>query len=245
MRNSLLIILLFAFSSTFGQTDSKKENYKPVNLEEAVEQLKIIHHDSTKQKILNMTEDEFMGGAHMGLGMWMRNNWGLWKGKELAGYFNSIGIYHPDDMSGIILTSYYRELHGQEWKVDEQVKYYQDYWKKSNEHFHRLETDTAYQKMIQAKQDSLQQAHFLQKKSELSKGQQVVGYLGYQCRLLDLGMKSKIEGTVVEWTADNKLIVHIDNYVEANKMKRVKKCNDVQNDTVIVENHSSFRLKEK
>ena len=80
MRNNLLIILLFAFSSTFGQTDSKKENYKPVNLEEAVVQLKIIHHDSTKQKILAMTEDEFMAGAHMGLGMWMRNNWGLWKG---------------------------------------------------------------------------------------------------------------------------------------------------------------------
>lgn len=245
MRNNLLIILLFAFSSTFGQTDSKKENYKPVNLEEAVVQLKIIHHDSTKQKILAMTEDEFMAGAHMGLGMWMRNNWGLWKGKELAKYFNSIGIYHPDDMSGIILTSYYRELHGQEWRVDDQVKYYQDYRKKSNEHFQRLETDTAYQKMIQAKQDSLQHAQFLQKKSYLSKGQKVVGYLGYQCRLLDLGMKTKIEGTVIEWTKDDKLVVHIDNYTEANKMKRVKKCNDVKNNIVTVEYHSSFRLKEK
>ena len=245
MRNNLLIILLFAFSSTFGQTDSKKENYKPVNLEEAVVQLKIIHHDSTKQKILAMPEDEFMAGAHMGLGMWMRNNWGLWKGKELAKYFNSIGIYHPDDMSGIILTSYYRELHGQEWRVDDQVKYYQDYRKKSNEHFQRLETDTAYQKMIQAKQDSLQHAQFLQKKSYLSKGQKVVGYLGYQCRLLDLGMKTKIEGTVIEWTKDDKLVVHIDNYTEANKMKRVKKCNDVKNNIVTVEYHSSFRLKEK
>jgi len=245
MRNILLIILLFASSSIFGQTESKKENYKPVNLEEAVEQLKIIHHDTTKQKILNMTEVEFMGGAHMGLGMWMRNNWGLWKGKELAEYFNSIGIYHPDDMSGIILTSYYRELHDQEWKVDEQVKYYQDYWKESNEHIEKLKTDTAYQKMIQAKQDSLQQARIEQKKAEWTKGKQVVGYLGYQCRLLDLGMKTKIEGTVIEWTSDDKLVVQIDNYDEANKMKRVKKCNNVQDEIVIVENHSSFRLKEK
>lgn len=245
MRNSILIILLFAFSSSFGQTDSKTENNKPVNLEEAVEQLKIIHHDSTKQKIIAMTEDEFIASAHMGLGMWVRNNWGLWKGNELAESFNSIGIYHPDDMSGIILTSYYRELHEQEWKVDEQVKYYQDYWKKSNENFQKLETDTAYQKMIQAKQDSLHLARFLQKKSELTKGQQVVGYLGYQCRLLDFGMKSKIEGTVLEWTTDDKLVVHIDNFVEASKMRRIKKCNDIQNDIVIVENHSSFRLKEK
>ena len=86
---------------------------------------------------------------------------------------------------------------------------------------------------------------FLQKKSYLSKGQKVVGYLGYQCRLLDLGMKTKIEGTVIEWTKDDKLVVHIDNYTEANKMKRVKKCNDVKNNIVTVEYHSSFRLKEK
>lgn len=245
MRNSFLIILLFASTSIFGQTDSKMVNYKPLNLEEAVEQLKIIHHDTTKNKILEITEDEFTVGAHMGLGMWMRNNWGLWKGKELAKYFNSIGIYHPDDMSGIILTSYYRELHGQEWKIDEQVKYYQDYWKKSNEHFQRLETDTAYQKLIQARQDSLQQAQFQQKKSMMSKGKRVVGYLGYQCRFLDLGMKTKIEGTIVEWITDDKLVVHITNYIEPNKMKRVKKCNDIKNDIITVENHSSFRLKEK
>ncbi len=245
MRNSLLIILLFAFSSTFGQAESKKENYKPVNLDEAVEQLKIIHNDSTKQKILNMTEDEFMGGAHMGLGMWMRNNWGLWKGKELADYFNSIGIYHPDDMSGIILTSYYRELHGQEWKVDEQVKYYQDYWKESNEHFHRLETDTAYQKIIQARNDSLQQAQFEQKKAEWTKGKQVSGYVEQRCGILEgLFLRTQIEGTIIEWQSDN-LLLHIDKYVDEKKRKRVVKCYDVKNDTILIENHYLFKLKEE
>jgi hypothetical protein len=143
MKYNLLIILFFAFSTVFGQEFSKKElDYKPVNLEEAVKQLVKIHDDTTKQEIREMSEDEFLGGAHMGPGMWMRNNWGLWKGKELATYFNSNGIYHPDDMSGIILSSYYRELLGQDWKVDEQVQEYQQYWKKSNEHFRKLETDT-------------------------------------------------------------------------------------------------------
>jgi len=102
MKYNLLFILFFAFSTAFGQEISEKElNYKPVNLEEAVKQLKIIHYDTTKPQILEMTENEFLGGAHMGLGMWMRNNLGLWK--ELADYFNSVGIFHPDDMSGIIL----------------------------------------------------------------------------------------------------------------------------------------------
>lgn len=245
MRNSLLILLLFAFSSTFGQTDSKKENYKPVNLEEAVEQLRIIHHDSTKQKILEMTEDEFLGGAHMGLGMWMRNNWGLWKGKELAKYFNSIGIYHPDDMSGIILTTYYRKLHDQELKVDEQVKYYQDYWKKSNEHFQRLETDTAYQKMIKAKQDSLQQAQFEQKKAKWTKGKKVSGYVEQRCGIFEgLFLRTQIEGTIIEWQGDD-LLLHIDNYIDKNKKKRVIKCYDIKNDTILIENHYLFALKEK
>jgi uncharacterized C2H2 Zn-finger protein len=61
----------------------------------------------------------------------MRNNWQLWGGSRLSKYFNDKGIYHPDDMSGIILDSYHRNLNGQEIKLDEQVKYYQDYWEKS------------------------------------------------------------------------------------------------------------------
>ena len=128
--NLLTILILSVFTSIQGQEYSKKElNRKPVNLTEAVEQLNKIHHDTTKQKIFDMTEDELIAGAHMGLGLWMRNTWGLWKRKKLAKHFNSMGIYHPDDMSGIILETYYRELHGREWKVEEQVEEYQTYWK--------------------------------------------------------------------------------------------------------------------
>lgn len=105
------LIIIFAF----GQGPSKADlKYKPKDLGEAILQLEKMHHDTTKQKILGMTEREFIGNSHFGLGMWMRNNWGLWKGGELAKHFNSIGIYHPDDMSGIILTSYYRHLNGQD-----------------------------------------------------------------------------------------------------------------------------------
>ena len=35
-----------------------------------------------------------------------------------------------DDMSGIILDSFWRHLNQKPIKLDEQVKYYQDYWKK-------------------------------------------------------------------------------------------------------------------
>jgi hypothetical protein len=61
--------------------------------------------------------------------MWLRNNWGLWKGSRLSKWFNEKGIQAPDDMSGIILDSFWRHLNGKPLKLDEQIKYYQDYWK--------------------------------------------------------------------------------------------------------------------
>lgn len=244
MRNNLAIILLFTFSSASGQADSKRENYKPLNLEEAVAQLKIIHDDTTKKKILEMSESEFLRGAHFGLGMWMRNNWGLWKGKTLAKYFYSIGVYHPDDMSAVILASYYRELHGQDWKVDEQVQYYQDYWKRANEHLQRLQTDTAYQKMIQARNDSLQEARFEQKKAEWTTGKQVSGYVEHRCGILaDFYLRTRIEGTVIEWRGDQ-LVLHVDQYIDEKKKKGVIKCYGVKNDTILIKDHYLFDLKE-
>ena len=72
--------------------------------------------------------EEDMIQYHHGLGRWIRNNWELWAGSRLAKYFNDIGINHPDDMSGIILDSYWRQLNEKPIKLDEQIKYYQEYW---------------------------------------------------------------------------------------------------------------------
>jgi len=65
---------------------------------------------------------------HHSLGRWMRNHWGLWKDSDLAKWFNSIGIHHADDMSGIILASFWRHLHSKQIHLSDQVKFYQDYW---------------------------------------------------------------------------------------------------------------------
>jgi hypothetical protein len=47
---------------------------------------------------------------HFGLGLWIRNNWGLWSGSRLQTYFKNKGFNHPDDMSGFILDTYYKYL---------------------------------------------------------------------------------------------------------------------------------------
>lgn len=110
--------------------DSIKGVYIPRNLEECFTQIDKFWDDSTKLMVKSWTEDEFSGKAHFGFGMWMRNNWQLWGGSRLSKYFNDKGIFHPDDMSGIILKSYYRYLNNKEIKLDEQIKFYQEYWEK-------------------------------------------------------------------------------------------------------------------
>jgi len=114
-------------------TDSIRGVYIPKDLEDCFKQIDSFWDDSTKVKVKQWSEDEFSGRAHMGFGMWMRNNWQLWGGSRLSKYFNDLGIYHPDDMSGIILDSYHRYLTSKDINLNEQIKYYQDYWKKVNE----------------------------------------------------------------------------------------------------------------
>ncbi len=70
---------------------------------------------------------------HFGLGLWIRNNWGLWGGSRLAQHFRALGIFHPDDMSSIILESYHRRLNGRPVELEQQIRKYQEYWKKQKQ----------------------------------------------------------------------------------------------------------------
>jgi hypothetical protein len=191
-----LAILIFSFSALNGQSISRKEmRYKPVNLEEAVIQLTKILPDTTQQKILLMTENEFLGGSHFGLGMWIRNNWGLWRGGELAKEFNVKGIFHPDDMSGIILKCYYRQLHTQNWELEEQIKFYQNYWKEAQESQYRLENDTAFARQAKIKYESSIRERNEQLKMEFPIGTQVKVWVDHS----DFANRTQIIGEVVDW----------------------------------------------
>ncbi len=112
-------------------TDTINGIYIPKDLEDCFVQINSFWNESTKIQVKSWEEREFVGKVHLGFGMWMRNNWQLWGGSRLSKYFNDLGIYHPDDMSGIILESYHRHLNNKELKLEEQIKYYQDYWESS------------------------------------------------------------------------------------------------------------------
>ena len=76
-----------------------------------------------------MAKEENMVHHHFGLGTWLRNNLGLWEDSKLSRYFNSLGITHPDDMTGIILSGYHCYLKKINYDLQADIKHYQQYWK--------------------------------------------------------------------------------------------------------------------
>ena len=52
-----------------------------------------------------------MGSAHFGLGMGMRNRWGLWGRNALTEHMHERNIHHPDSMSSEILHALYAKWH--------------------------------------------------------------------------------------------------------------------------------------
>jgi hypothetical protein len=55
--------------------------------------------------------------AHFGLGMWIRNNWGLWQQGPLYHSMTDFGLEHPDDMSGAILEGFAARERGESYDV--------------------------------------------------------------------------------------------------------------------------------
>jgi len=108
------------------------EKYIPKDLENCFIELRNILN---AEEIVDMTngKEEVMILYHQGLGRHLRNEWGLWKGdSDLCKWFKEKGIRHADDMSGIILDSFWRHIHNKPIELDEQIKYYKNYWEKAN-----------------------------------------------------------------------------------------------------------------
>ena len=90
----------------------------------------VINNVEGVQKFMKQdAEKTFLAHGHMSFGQWIRNNWGFWREEgPLYFWFLTLGIKHPDDMSGIIITSAYRKFHNKPIKLEEQVQHYKDFW---------------------------------------------------------------------------------------------------------------------
>jgi hypothetical protein len=105
----------------------------PANLDECIQQLNLSTNDTIKRWIKCVTEKEYLSKVHHGLGMYLRNNWGLWTNSKLSKFFNEKGIFHPDDMSGIILQCFHEFVNTEKYSLTDKIEYYKAYWKRIKE----------------------------------------------------------------------------------------------------------------
>jgi len=124
----------------FQWLSNKINNYKRLkNIKNAPVDLPSCHEKLDK-KLCTDLRNKITAGAistgqlHMSVGMYIRNNWGLWYAErtKLKDWFTSIGIHHTDDMSGIILDSYVAYLRDEPYDLMADVKKYKDHWVKHN-----------------------------------------------------------------------------------------------------------------
>ena len=79
----------------------------PATVDAAVHALLALLPDKDKTDIAAKSQDELIE-LHFGLGMWIRNNFGLWQGN--AALAQDAGTNEPDDIAGIIIEALWRRI---------------------------------------------------------------------------------------------------------------------------------------
>jgi len=138
MHKILFLFLLTFFNIVLAEEDKwtihptidksqKSGVYIPKDINDSFKELDAMLSKELKDEMKeNSLQD--MSQYHFGLGVWMRNNWGLRSGSRFSKWFEMKGILNPDDMSGIILKSYYQYLTNQPITLNEQIEFYIRYW---------------------------------------------------------------------------------------------------------------------
>ncbi|HSI90847.1 MAG TPA: DUF6794 domain-containing protein [Adhaeribacter sp.] len=128
MARFILFFLLIFPVCGYAQTYQFPQSYVPKNLEEALFYLYFSWPEGKREVFRKKEEEKAVAEEHFFAGLDMRNNWGLWRNSRLAGYFKAEGIYHPDDMSAIMLRSFHRDLNGTDLKIAEQLLFHKLHW---------------------------------------------------------------------------------------------------------------------
>lgn len=141
MRIVSLILALMSLTPAFAQEKNAEDPQKkiPTTLAEAHAELERTLPAKTLAEIDAMESEDRMALYHHGLGTALRNSWGLWGRSALAEHMRELGFTHPDDMSGVILGTFWCNRHGQEFRLEERAAKYRTYWKAAEERRMRYE----------------------------------------------------------------------------------------------------------
>lgn len=103
----------------------------PRDVYECFEHLDDILTDSEDRNwFMTTSEEDAVIQTHEGLGEFIRSNWGIYSGdSDIYLHFKNLGLHHPDDISGVIITSYHRRLNQKDLDLAGQIGVIVDFWK--------------------------------------------------------------------------------------------------------------------
>lgn len=115
MNIRFLLFLIIVFS--IGCQNSNTPLYK------AMEKIEASWTEEQQKEFVNKPDSIALNDVHFGYGLNFRNQY-LRNPKDsaLVKYFNSLGIYHEDYMSGIVFTSLHRKLNNKAIDLESQLK---------------------------------------------------------------------------------------------------------------------------
>jgi len=124
-------LLCFACANHYPKSEThcdrdRGNGYIPADLMDAIHHLACTLAPDVLDEMHKSREDE-MVRWHWGLGTRIRNHW-LQSDSPLLREMVDRGLIHKDDMSGVILISLWRHLHGKPLRIDDQVRHYQEFW---------------------------------------------------------------------------------------------------------------------
>jgi hypothetical protein len=126
--------------------DSINGVYIPKDLVDCCRQFDSFLPTKDKKEMKNLDSAFEMVRYHLGLGMSIRNSWGLWGGSRLQKYFlDRAPQLHPNNMSGIILDYYYHWLQGNPPEQEEFLKQQVESYKQWEEE-HRKKQEELFKK---------------------------------------------------------------------------------------------------
>lgn len=101
-----------AKSPAVDQLDDDSNAYIPADVDECFVELKKMLSPEDLKAFAALPSQQHVIGYHLGLGMWIRNRWGLWRGSRLRDHMESLGFQKPDEMSHAILSYFWLHLNG-------------------------------------------------------------------------------------------------------------------------------------
>jgi hypothetical protein len=100
----------------------------PKTVAEAIQTLEVMVPPAQRKSLMERSEAEALTEAHFGLGMYIRNNWFRSGKSDLPRLLGEAGAKSMDDMSALILSAYWRHLHGRSFDLAREAGCYRDWW---------------------------------------------------------------------------------------------------------------------